>query len=218
MPNIHFLDLGPGQAIDILPHLYGPDLLSLKLSEHLMIPEDDTPVEHTTIFPQTSQFPNLRSLCLNLVTAPAVMLPSLLPELQSLQVLIVQGCILPDLGEACTRAASLRVVVTGWMPTMPETWLGPQVLLDHWSNQVESEEIPPLSRGFCSSSVRAPSEAIRVIFGEEFLVNAEDVQIGHCKKSPFQSWQMRDWKELFAKFDADPSYLPPFPDSHDLDW
>ncbi|KAF8309436.1 hypothetical protein DL93DRAFT_1764624 [Clavulina sp. PMI_390] len=218
MPSLQFLDLGPGEAIELLPHIIAPNVLSLRLSEHFMMSDDGEPVEHTTIFPLPSQFPHIRSLCLDLVTAPADILPSLLPEFRSLQVLTVQGFILPDLGEVCCRAPSLRVIVTGWMPSIPETWIGSQIILDHWSCQVESEEIPPLSRGFCFLSTGAPSRAIRRVFGEEFLVNAEDLQIGHCEKSPFQGWQMRDWKQLFAKFDADASYLPPFPDSYDLHW
>ncbi|KAF8309445.1 hypothetical protein DL93DRAFT_2100063 [Clavulina sp. PMI_390] len=203
MYSLQHLTLDGMPPLSLLPHLDAPQLVSATLTLH-----GSFWVGSSTLFLKPSQAPCLRSLTLGPTYAASPMLQPLLPEFRALQVLNLRCELKLELAAACANIDSLRLVVFTWLPVF-RPWDGPLKLLEGWSSHIDSGEISSLSRGICFVCPQVTMIEERA-FRDTFLSKFPAVKISLCKSSPFSLWGSYEWDELFAQFDADPLYLPPF--------
>ncbi|KAF8309444.1 hypothetical protein DL93DRAFT_2085719, partial [Clavulina sp. PMI_390] len=209
MRSLEHLILSAIPPVLILPHLDAPKLLSLTLWP-------GTPAwdQRPKPFPNPSQALHLRCLVLDSTSALSPMVPPVFPEFRALEVLELRCEMSVKLAVACAKAPKLRLVVLIWIPLFPSTWDGPLKLLESWSGSVESGEIMPLSRGVCFVYSQVPLDTEQLAFRDHFVMKFPSIKIGLRQSFLFSASEPDDWNNLFARFDRDPSYLPPFSSSN----
>ncbi|KAF8303268.1 hypothetical protein DL93DRAFT_2173098 [Clavulina sp. PMI_390] len=207
MPYLRHLVVDEIGPVSLLSYLDAPNVLYLTLVASLFR------VVEQFLFPKLSQFPHLR--CLSLESArysSSLFLIQLIPELQALEVLNLEGILELELSVACTRAPRLWFISAQWTPSTADQWAGAQMLLECWNSRKHLKEHPssPLPFGFCLKHRRKPSNAEMEMFTASFTMKYPSIRIGLRRSYPFASWQAEDWDAFFAQADMNPSSLPPF--------
>ncbi|KAF8309440.1 hypothetical protein DL93DRAFT_2158411 [Clavulina sp. PMI_390] len=203
MPLLRHLVLCHDMLVALLPHLDAPNIVSISLQV--------TYPEGPLHFPVPSLFPKLRFLSMDSVRYTlSPLLPSLIAQLRALEVLNIRGVMSVELAVACADAVKLRLVAVTWASMMADGSAGIDRLLQCWSSQVNSKEILPLSRGMCLVLHLGIREWEREIYTQHFMKQHPGIKFGLRALHPFTSWRPEDWDELFAKFEADSLYVPPF--------
>ncbi|KAF8308580.1 hypothetical protein DL93DRAFT_2171024 [Clavulina sp. PMI_390] len=195
----------------ILPHVHAPELLVLNLMRVHRRTEAS--------FPQPSQFMNLRALNLTgwLDRPFSPGLETFLHLHPSLELFNVQDTLYKSVAVACRTAPKLRTVVVDWYTSRigrgyDEMLEGPRLLVQHWSDQVASENVDHNSHKliFINEIARNYDTELgtRAEGLKEFFPHANCVDLQLAYQNVYALWKPEDWDRWLQQNDA--SYEPIF--------